>query len=88
MNRYLQQDTPTTETLLSKNSYIQMTESLYVDNLKTYWFSSLWGGGKKRQKKKIRIPWPFKSRDLFSDNKSIQRKMGPHIRIIANHSWG
>lgn len=56
MNRYLQQDTPTTETLLSKNSYIQMTESLYVDNLKTYWFSSLWGGGEEKTKKKNQNP--------------------------------
>lgn len=86
MNRYLQQDTPTTETLLSKNSYIQMTESIrrQPENLLVLFFVGAGGGGQK----KIRTPWPFKSRDLFSDNKSIQRKMGPHIRIIANHSWG
>lgn len=82
MNRYLQQDTPTTETLLSKNSYIQMTESIrrQLENLLVLFFV---GGVTK----KIRIFWPFKSKDLFSDNKSVQRKMGPHIRIIVNHSW-
>lgn len=70
----------------SKTSYIQMTESIRTDNPKIYWFSSLQGQGEEG--KKIRNPWPFKSRDLFNDNKSFQRKIGPHIRNIANPSWG
>lgn len=76
----------------SKTSYIRMTESIRTDNPKIDWFSSLQGqgggGGGKKKKTKIRNPWPFKSRDLFNDKKSFQRKMGPHIRIIANRSWG
>lgn len=70
----------------SETSYIRMTESTRTDNPKIYWFSSLQGQGEEGEKN-IRNPWPFKSRDLFNDNKSFQRKMGPHIRIIAN-PWG
>lgn len=60
MNKYLQQDTPTTETLLFKTSYIRMTESICTNIPKTYGFSSLQEErgreGGTRKKKKVGTP--------------------------------
>lgn len=82
MNKYLQQDTPTTETLLFKTSYIRMTESICTNIPKTYGFSSLQEergreGGDKKKKKKGRNPQLFESKDLFNENKGIERKNEP-----------
>lgn len=64
MNKYLQQDTLTTETLLFKTSYIWMMESIHRNVPKTYWFS-LQGEGEKT--KNSRNPQLLKSRDLFNE---------------------
>lgn len=90
MNKYLQQDTPTTETLLFKTSYIRMTESICTNIPKIYGFSSSqeeagWEG--QEGKKKGRNPQVFKSKDLFNENEGIERKMS-HVFGYGKPFWG
>ena len=79
MNKYLQQDTPTTETLLFKTSYIRW-ESICTNIPKTYGFSS-WleeRGREGQEKEKAETPNSWKA-SLFSENEGIERKMTWHI---------
>lgn len=84
MNKYLQPDTPTTETLLFKTSSIRMTEPIRTNIPKTYRLSSLREtggkeGGTRKKKKKSRNPQLFQSKILFNENEGIERKMSQHI---------
>lgn len=90
MNKYLQQDTPTTETLLFKTGYIQMTESICTNIPKPYGFSSLQeeGGSEGRTREKKRTPQLFESKDLFNENESTERKMSQHISGCGKPFWG
>ena len=84
MNKYLQQDTPTTETLLFKTSYIRW-ESICTNIPKTYGFSS-WlekGGREGQEKEKAETPNSWKA-SLFSKNEGIERKMTWHISGLTH----
>jgi hypothetical protein len=64
MNKYLQQDTPTTETLLFKTSYIWMTESICTNNPKIYRFSLQKEVRRKKKKKKVKSNTPPTTPDI------------------------
>lgn len=92
MNKYLQQDTPTTETLLFKTSYIRMTESICTNIPKTYGFSSLQEergreGGDKKKKKKAETPNFSKAKICSMKTKALKEKMS-HVSGYGKPFWG
>lgn len=76
MNKYLQQDTPTTETLLFKTGHIQMTESICTNIPKPYGFSSLQeeGGSEGRTREKKETPSSLKAKICSMKMKALKEK--------------
>lgn len=88
MNKYLQQDTPTTETLLFKTSYIRW-ESICTNIPKTYGFSS-WleeEGGKDKKKKKQKPP-TLEKQVCSVKMKALKEKWLDTFLAIASHFRG
>lgn len=91
MNKYLQQDTPTTETLLFKTSYIQMIEPICTNIPKIYGFSSFQEeGGREGGTRKIksRNPQFCKSKICSIEMKALKEKWANTFLDMANHFRG
>lgn len=94
MNKYLQQDTPTTETLLFKTSYVRMIEPICTNIPKIYGFSYFReeggrkGRARKKKKKKSRNPQFFKSKLCSIKMKALKVKRADTFLDMANHFRG